>query len=352
MCALAPHLPAPRLTEWMTAAGVILPRYEVLEAPNASPILRSPTALLEGLGPYTVHSLPRHWIPAHDHQKQRRDRTAQLLRLHSACLRAEAGDGDVPHINSCDGVVAGLLLLLVVPQLGALRRSLVRAALTHPFGSYLAAHGTLAEEECVKVLGSIDNDPRLASALCRRDPTTACNLTECLLNSPDLWAATAVLTDAKAELWLRGVVAKAAEDPTAAVTALTLQPGADEKLLQRWLGALLNGKPDVAYQAARWTKCTWASARWLDLRNQLRAKAISDLGYSFFHWFRDVEAEAIDEALQREDIETLWTAELIHASKNFGHALRRRCVLRLNSNPADSEAKLASRWLDHRGRPG
>jgi hypothetical protein len=109
---------------------------------------------------------PGHWIPAHDHQKQRRDRGAQLLRLHSACLRAEAGDGDVPGINS-----------------------------------------------------------------------------------------------------------------------------------------------------------------------------------------RDVEAEATDQALRREDIEILWAAELIDSSKNFGHALRRRCVLRLNSKPADFEAKLALRWLDHRGRP-
>jgi hypothetical protein len=234
----------------------------------------------------------------------------------------------------------------------AATRSLVRAALTHPFGGYLAAHATLAEEEHVRVFSSIAGDPRLASALWRRDPNAAANLLECLLASPDLWAATAVLTHAQGDSWLRGVVARAAEEPTAAVTALTLQPGAEEKLQRRWLAALLSGEPEVAYQAARWTKCTWASARWLELRDQLRAKATSDLACSFFHWYRDVEAEATDEALQREDIEILWEAEFIDSSKNFGHALRRRCVLRLNLNPADVEAKLALRWLNHRGRPG
>ena len=70
-----------------------------------------------------------------------------------------------------------------------------------------------------------------------------------------------------------------------------------------------------------------------------------------YHWYRDVRLEQYHQALRNEGVEIRWAAELIHANKDFGHALRRRCVLRLNSNPADLEAKLGLRWLNQRSRP-
>jgi hypothetical protein len=351
MSALAPHLPEPRLSEWMRACGVTLPRYDVLGAPNEVPLMHWPVALLEGLGPYTLRSLPKHWFPAHQQLTQQQNRGVQFLRLHSACLQVETGDEAIPDLVRCDGVVAGLLMLVVRPRSGALRARLLRAAVTHPFGACLAAHGKLIEDERAAVLDRVAKDSRVASALYRHDPEAARSLPERLHASHDLWSATLALNHAKAQCWLQRVVSKAAEDPVAAVTALTLQPQVNQKLQQRWLAGVLNSQPGLAYQAARWTKRTWGSERWLDLRDQLRARATSDLGCAFFHWYRDVEVEASDEALRQEGVEVLWRAELIQANKSFGHALRRRCLLRLNSDAADVEAKLALRWIGRRGRP-
>jgi len=173
MLALLPHLPEPRVGEWLTVRGLRLPDYEALAAPNALPVLDQPGALLEGIGTYQVASLPRHWVDAVREHNQRQIRSTQLLRLHAACLRAETEDAGIPDLADCDGVVAGLLLLVARPCLAALREALVCRAVTSPFGAYLAAHGMLIEDEHARVLDAIAGDPRIASALCRRDPVAA-----------------------------------------------------------------------------------------------------------------------------------------------------------------------------------
>jgi hypothetical protein len=117
------------------------------------------------------------------------------------------------------------------------------------------------------------------------------------------------------------------------------------------VAVLVKSKPLFAYEAARWSRWTWILPRWEKLRDQLQGPATSDLGCSLFHWYRDVRREQYHEALRNDGVEILWAAELIHATKDFGHALRRRCVLRLNSNPTDLEARLGLRWLNQRGRP-
>jgi len=191
----------------------------------------------------------------------------------------------------------------------------------------------------------------MASALCRRDPVAAGNLPKRLFRSHDLWSAAVQLNRSEAGLWLRGVVAQATADPVAAITALTLQPGASDPAARRWVAVLVKSKPRFGYEAARWSRWTWILPRWEKLRDQLQDRATSDLGCSWFHWYRDVRREQYHEALRNEGVEILWAAELIHATEDFGHALRRRCVLRLNSNPADLEARLGLRWLNQRGRP-
>ena len=171
--ALLPHLPEPRVGEWLTVRGLRLPDYEALAAPNALPVLDQPGALLEGLGPYPVTGLPRHWMDACEEQKRRQIRSAQLLRFHAACLRAETEDAGIPNLAGCDGGVAGLLLLVARPCLAQLREALICQAVTSPFGAYLATHGMLIEDEHARVLDAIAGDPRIASALCRRDPVAA-----------------------------------------------------------------------------------------------------------------------------------------------------------------------------------
>jgi hypothetical protein len=351
MSALLPHLPEPRVGEWLTVRGLRLPDYDALAAPNALPILDQPGALLEGLGPFPATGLPMHWMDACEEQKRRQIRSTQLLRLHAACLRAETEDARIPDLADCDSVVAGLLLLVARPCQAQLREALVCRAVTSPFGAYLAAHGMLIEDEHARVLDAIAGDPRTASALCRRDLIAVGNLPKRLFRSYDLWSAAVQLNRAEAGLWLRGVVAQAVADPVAAITALTLQPGAGDPASRRWVAVLVKSKPLFAYEAVRWSRWTWILPRLENLRDQLQDQATSDLGCSWLHWYRDVRREQYREALRNEGVEILWTAELIHATKDFGHALRRRCVLRRNSNPTDVEARLALRWLNQRGRP-
>ena len=351
MSALLPHLPEPRVGEWLTVRGLRLPDYEALAASNALPILDQPGALLEGLGPFPATGLPMHWMDACEEQKRRQIRSTQLLRLHAACLRAETEDARIPDLADCDSVVAGLLLLVARPCQAQLREALVCRAVTSPFGAYLAAHGMLIEDEHARVLDAIAGDPRTASALCRRDLIAVGNLPKRLFRSYDLWSAAVQLNRAEAGLWLRGVVAQAVADPVAAITALTLQPGAGDPASRRWVAVLVKSKPLFAYEAVRWSRWTWILPRWENLRDQLQDQATSDLGCSWFHWYRDVRREQYHEAMRNEGVGILWAAELIHATKDFGHALRRRCVLRLNSNPADLEARLGLRWLNQRGRP-
>jgi hypothetical protein len=351
MSALLPHLPETRVGEWLTVRGLRLPDYEALAAPNALPILDQPGALLEGLGPFPATGLPMHWMDACEEQKRRQIRSTQLLRLHAACLRAETEDARIPDLADCDSVVAGLLLLVARPCQAQLREALVCRAVTSPFGAYLAAHGMLIEDEHARVLDAIAGDPRTASALCRGDLIAVGNLPKRLFRSYDLWSAAVQLNRAEAGLWLRGVVAQAVADPVAAITALTLQPGAGDPAARRWVAVLVKSKPLFAYEAVRWSRWTWILPRWENLRDQLQDQATSDLGCSWFHWYRDVQREQYREALRNEGVEIRWAAELIHATKDFGHALRRRCVLRLNSNPADLEARLGLRWLNQRVRP-
>jgi hypothetical protein len=209
----------------------------------------------------------------------------------------------------------------------------------------------LIEDEHARVLDAIAGDPRIASALYRRDPIAAGNLPKRLFGSHDIWAATVQLNRSEAGFWLRDVLAQAAADPVAAITALTLQPGAGDPAARRWVAVLVKSKPCFGYEAARWSRRTWILPRWEKLRDQLQDRATSDLGCSWFHWYRDVRREQYHEALRNESVEIPWAAEIIHATKDFGHALRRRCVLRLNSNPTDLEARLGLRWLNQRGRP-
>lgn len=344
---LRPHLPEPRLSEWMTPRGIRMPSSEFLGEPNALPFRETPQTLLGGLGLYAVSALPKSWLLAHREHKKRWIRTTQLLQFHGTCLGVESGDGGIPEkLSQCDGVVAGLLLYLIRPRLPKLRSQLLSAALKHPFGAYLAAHGLLLKGEHGLILPSVMRDSRLAASLWRKDSKTASALVDPLFQCNDVWAAVTSLHHGDAEAWLRRVVTQANDEPTAAVTAITLLPRAEER--QLWLAVLNKSKPDFAYLATRWTRFTWAPEYWARLRDQLRERALSDLGRSYYHWHRDIEPNVRDDALRRDEIQVLWAAELIEAADNFGQSLRRRCALRLAANSTDQEAKLTLRWLNLR----
>jgi hypothetical protein len=94
----------------------------------------------------TMPSLTRLWFAAHQQRQQRWLRSAQLLKYHAACLRVESVAAEFPDLRTCDGVVAGLILLVTKPCLDALRERLVQAAATHPFG--LLDSNFKAESRC------------------------------------------------------------------------------------------------------------------------------------------------------------------------------------------------------------
>ena len=128
----------------------------------------------------------------------------------------------------------------------------------------------LIEDEHARVLDAIAGDPRTASALCRRNLIAVGNLPKRLFRSYDLWSAAVQLNRAEAGLWLRGVVAQAVADPVAAITALTLQPGAGNPAARRWVAVLVKSKPLFAYEAARWSRWTWILPRWENLRDNCK----------------------------------------------------------------------------------
>lgn len=224
----------------------------------------------------------------------------------------------------------------------------MQAACNHPFGAFLAAHGMLIEDEHLSVIASVARNTRLASALVRRDGTAAEMLPSALLNNDDIWAATLALNDRNAEAWLPKTLKHAGTQPIAAVTAVVLQPNANESQQQRWITVIKQGQPRFSYEAVRWCKHTWPPLRWLKLRDQLKPGATSDLGQFHCLWYRDIEPEKADEALLNDSFEILWAAELADAVRNSGHGLRRRCLLRLKSNPADTASTLTLRWLNQR----
>jgi hypothetical protein len=271
-------------------------------------------------------------------------RNAQLLRLHPLCQHAGPAE-----FACADGVVAGALLLCLRPMPGLVRNALMKRALTHSWGAFLAAHGMVVRGEEAALLSGIAEDSRLAAALWRANP----DLAEPLLNAApgrcDLWSGTMLLDHAQAGAWLRYVLAQAANNEVAALTALTLQPSASPAIQAEWICRLR--QPHLAYLAARWTKYTSPPSQWQRLRDQLRATALSDRGSSWYHWLRDNESEQIDAALREENIEVLWLAEIVHHSQNYGQELRRRMTIRLQARSNDQESKLVLRWLNGRPRP-
>jgi hypothetical protein len=340
---LRPHLPLPRLSEQMSAEGLALPK--VVEGSAALPVQDQPLALISGLGPLDTGSIPQAWKGAYHASQLRVRRRAQLARLlpgWQLCNPRQLAD--------VDGVVAGLLLLASRPLPGTMRCRLMQRADTHWWGSFFAAHGLVCRGEEEALLAGVAHDPRLAWALSRARPELAAPLIEPALARSDLWSAGLALAHPLAAQWLGRAVAPGSAFALAALTALTLQPSSPGDLKQSWLDRLRAGDPRLACLAARWTRHTWPSTAWHNLRDQLRATAISDRGLGWFHWYRDVENEGLPTALEASDTQVLWQAELIKATHSGGEPLRQRILDRLKRCPADQEARLALRWLDRRHR--
>jgi len=342
MAKLLPNLPQPRPIEQLDERGISLPK--IGSDSTALPILEYPRSLLGSLGPLTDNLVPDSWKPAYCAHKLRLRRNAQLVRLYPLCQHAGPSE-----FGSADGVVAGALLLCLRPMPGLVRNALMKRALTQAWGAFLAAHGIVVRGEEAALLRCIEEDSRLAAALWRANPDLAEPLLEIAQGRSDLWSGTMLLELAQAGPWLRHVMAQAANNEVAALTALTLQPSASPAIQADWICRLR--QPHLAYLAGRWTQHTWPPSRWQHLRDQLRATALSDRGSSWYHWLRDNEAEQIDAAVREENIEVLWLAELVHHSRNYGQELRRTMVARLQDSTADREARLVLRWLNGRPRP-
>jgi hypothetical protein len=311
---LLPNLPQPQPIERLDERGISLPKIGCDS--TALPILEYPRSQLGSIGPLTDNLVPDTWKPAYFAHKLRLRRNAQLVRLYALCQHAGPAEFD-----SADGVVAGALLLCLRPMPGLVRNALMKRALTQAWGALLAAHGMIVRGEESALLCCIEEDSRLAAALWRANPDLAKPLLNAAQGRCDLWSGTMLLDHAQAGPWLRHVMAEAANNEVAALTALTLQPSASPAIQAEWICRLR--QPHLAYLAGRWTQHTWPPSRWQHLRDQLRATALSDRGSSWYHWLRDNEAERTDEALLEEDVDALWQAELVHYSNNYGQELRR-----------------------------
>lgn len=347
---LLPHLPWPRLTEKMNACGVPLPS---IGDDNNLVVLEQPEVLLQDLGPFA--KCPKLWMQAYHHHKQRRIRNAQLMRLHPECLKSDLVEdameqGYVPEdVDEADGVVAGVLALAIKPVPSELRQALLSRAQTDWWGAFFALHGTLYDNEAEALLNRVAIEPRLSASLWHRNHELSEPLGELAMMRSDLWSATVALNHPLASQWLCRVCDAGRGNPLAAVTGIALQPSTSKDQLQAWVEKLQNDHPKLAYLGARWAKHTWPEPEWKRLCDQLRQTAISDRGQGWFHWYRDCEFERINDALNENDVSTLWLAELIHHAKNPGQELRRRMAGRLQADAKDREALLTLRWLDRRG---
>ena len=342
---LLPHLPWPQLTEVMDACGAAL----LPSGADANlPTVEQPETLVARLGPCVFDKLPEHWKVPYNHHKQRLRRNGQFVRLHSACL---VSTGNVPmELNdSLDGVVAGVLLFVVKPLPSPLRTALLRRAASHWWGMFFAAQGMVFADEATTLLPGIANEPRLAAALWRQNPDLGEPLVSVAMRRNDLWSAIIALEQPLAAEWLGRVSVFAANNSIAALTALALQPSAPIDFKNGWVERLRVGPPRLAYLAARWTQHTWPKNEWLKLREVLKANICSD-ALAWFHFYRDVMTEQIDDALREANVPVLWSAELVHHAKNQGQALRRRMTEQLLAKPGDREALLTLQWLSRRGR--
>jgi hypothetical protein len=350
---LLPHLPWPRLNEYMSSCGVALPK--IYDDENLVFLEQSET-LVSSLGPFVFRKLPKQWLAAYYHHRQRIIRNAQLVRLLPLCLAGELAGHVEGHEyapdeldDQTDGVVAGVILLSLRPLPGPLRTKLIALSEKHWFGTYLALHGVVFENEAMAMLGGVACDPRLTAGLWKSNPDIAAPLVEMAMRKNDLWSATIALNDLLAEQWLGRVCIFAERNSIAAVTALVLQPGASAEQKARWAQRLKRSHPRLAYLAVRWARYTWPTG-WEELRDELRENCVRDCGQIFYHWYRDCEAEQIDEAIRQGALDTLWLAELIHHARNYGQELRRRMTQRLKDEVDNTEPRLTLQWLSRRGR--
>jgi len=347
--ALLPHLPVPRVADWIASTSPSLSAYDCPAPAGGLPILEFPTALLSELRLYDASSLPLHWRPVHNHLLLRRAREKQYQGLHTPCVLAESRSYSIPiGLDHCDPTVAGLLLSAVCPHPGEMRDNLFRAVVRKPIGAYIAARGMLLEEEHRLVLAAIAQDSQLAAALYHRDRLAADDLPKRLFPAHDFWAATVLLNDSNAGAWLAKVVASAGSDPVAAVTALVLQPSANESLQSQWIELIQASESRFAYEAARWAQHTWDQDHIGTLHDTLRGKATADLGRFYCLWHRDVQSADAARALENAASDVLWSAELVHGVGQYDHILGRRCKQRLKDTPEDAEATLTLLWLDQR----
>ena len=345
---LLPYLPAPRLAEFMDCCGIKLP---AITKGNANlPVFDRPSALVSNLGTFPGN-LPKHWLAAWYHNRNRLSRNAQWMRWYEDISEAQIHDNDlfVPlDMDDLDGVVAGLLLLVCRPMPSPVREKLISRIKTHWWGAYWAAHGVVFGGEAEGTLNGIANDPRLAANLWMTNPDLASPLLPLAMERNDIWSSIIALQQPLADLWLGRVCIQGQWHALPAMTALVLQPKASPSLKYKWINRLQTGHPRLAYLAVRWARFTWKS-NWENLRDQLHDTSCSDKGLTWFHFQRDVDIDPEHQkaALCRTDVDVLWQAELVEFLKDDGISLRRRMQA---GHPDEVEARLTLEWLQRRPR--
>jgi hypothetical protein len=344
-------LPTPSVCDHMLLPkGIPLPSTPLFKPSPNPPMVEVPGALFDGFNLLDPIRLPDSWLPAYLEYQPRLHRAWWLRQLHPECSRAPR-QGTPSELSRLDGVVAGLLFLLLQPLIGSrLREQLFRrAAGTHKFGTLLAAQGMLLAEEQKAILMLLGSD---SGFLCWLSQIPGWD-EECLpycVRHHNLHAAIMMLRSPLGESWLERLINQAHDHPDAAAAALVLQPNAPEKVRMVWIETVERATSGrLPCLVARFARQTWPEQGWRHLQERLKEKATNDKGRDWCHWHSVIsDSEEARAALGDPQADVLWALELLRATQAPDAALRGLLGERLAANPSDEESIVALDWLDSR----
>lgn len=347
---LEPHLPQPSALEYLAPTHLKISGPTLFRPHTPAPIVAFPTAVFSDLDP-SADKIPEAWLERYA-QWDLCARRAQALSWFSRHLdRLDCFEPYLTHIT--DPVLAGLLLYIAGAQIdGDMREQWFKTACTDPAGAWLAAEGLHTTSERDHIVEAVKTDGRLLwwvsqvsgfATAAARPAVTHVDLYGGMIMAQ-------ICGPKKLEEWLRIVISVADEQPDAACAAMILQPGADERDKEAWLGTLqTKGTGQQAYETVRWTRHTWSPEDWKRLKDSLREKILSDGGKLFFHWFRELESEHALAGLGTPGIDPLWASELFSCLGPTADDFPFRYQLgELMRTSREDEAILVLRWLNRR----
>ena len=323
-----------------------IPRLSLFETSSNPPIVELPTAVLKTFEE-DPSRLPDSWLPSFLEYIPRIQRARSLTSIYNRFI---SDNPTAIEFANLDGIVAGLLLLLLDPAFRSpLRGHLFEHARQHKFGLFLAAQGTLLEEEQLAILSALSSEAlylRWLSAQQGWDGECA-KLCQGHLN---LDAGILMLAAKQSKRWLDRLIESAHDRPDAASAALVLQPHAPAKSLHQWIATLRkSNSARLAYLSARYARHTWRPEKWQALCAELKECATGDKAQFWYLWYSQIVGpEEAQMALRVSDTDLLWRLELLHALKCSDWHVRYNLGEKLGDPCLTAEASAALDWLNSR----